>query len=181
MAIALRPFLTMLAAGAAAFSGHAARAAAFAGSFSFSAVVFGDQPNLFTGTFALSETAQGFVLTDFDAAYRGTRYDLSNTSLQAVRADRIIIGGNENGGPGSISTGSDDFRIFLNPLAGAFVRGDIVAPTTDINDLDLTLTPSGTSAVPEPATWITMILGFALIGGMTRLRRAGRRDLAHPA
>lgn len=36
-----------------------------------------------------------------------------------------------------------------------------------------TITPSGLTAVPEPATWAMMIGGFALIGGALRRRRTG--------
>jgi hypothetical protein len=40
-------------------------------------------------------------------------------------------------------------------------------------------TPGATGAVPEPSTWLTMILGFAVIG--TIMRRSRRRTLASSA
>jgi hypothetical protein len=37
------------------------------------------------------------------------------------------------------------------------------------------------SAVPEPATWATVIFGFALLGGVARSRRRSARAFARPA
>lgn len=73
----------------------------------------------------------------------------------------------------------------LNILAGQsfafrFVDFDYV-PGADaglaLDDLTLTATTSATAAVPEPATWATMVAGFGLLGGALR-RRAARPALA---
>ena len=42
---------------------------------------------------------------------------------------------------------------------------------------NLSITSTATAAVPEPATWAMMIVGFGLVGGVLR-RRAGRVALA---
>ena len=39
-----------------------------------------------------------------------------------------------------------------------------------IDNVNLTGTPVGTSAVPEPATWVMTILGFGILGGAMRRR-----------
>ena len=51
-----------------------------------------------------------------------------------------------------------------------------IAPPPGITDRPPTPPPGATGAVPEPATWLTMILGFGIVGGL--LRRARRREWA---
>jgi hypothetical protein len=56
-------------------------------------------------------------------------------------------------------------------FAGAGVTGFTVSsPTTDFAFGDF-YTASGLGAVPEPGTWLLMILGFGAIGGMMRARK----------
>ena len=57
-------------------------------------------------------------------------------------------------------------RVRVNPLADG--------TTAEIADI----APNGgpiVAAVPEPATWMTMLLGFGLIGGALRVRARARR------
>ena len=51
---------------------------------------------------------------------------------------------------------------------------DNIGPLLDNIRLDVTsrITPSAIAAVPEPATWATMLLGFGLIGGAMRRSRS---------
>lgn len=46
---------------------------------------------------------------------------------------------------------------------------DNIGPILDNVSLDIT--PAGIGAVPEPATWAMMLLGFGAIGGSIRMRR----------
>jgi hypothetical protein len=53
-------------------------------------------------------------------------------------------------------------------------------PAMPILTYDNGFTPSVDSVVPEPSTWLTMILGFAAIGGSLRGRtRFGHSPEAH--
>ena len=65
-----------------------------------------------------------------------------------------------------------DFGFNIWPREGSTVTGN--NQITDFAPNNALLTPTGallTPAVPEPATWLTMILGFGLLGGAMRLRR----------
>ena len=52
---------------------------------------------------------------------------------------------------------------------------NVTPPTT--GDVSPPITPP-TAAVPEPATWLTMILGLAAVGGLWRRRRGAGSGLA---
>ena len=67
--------------------------------------------------------------------------------------------GGSGGSPGSGGNGGG-----LSPNGPGGSGGGGLAP------------PGAVGAVPEPATWLTMIIGFGVIGGV--MRRARRRDLA---
>lgn len=75
----------------------------------------------------------------------------------------IKFGGGENVvvGLGAVNGGLDNFGFDLNGL----VAGDTFA---------LSVTPG---AVPEPATWVQMILGFGIAGAMVRRRRQALRTV----
>ncbi len=76
----------------------------------------------------------------------------------------ITFGGGENlaVGLGAIGGGFDNFGLDLNGL----VAGDNFA---------LSITPG---MVPEPATWVQMILGFGIAGVLVRRRRQALRTVA---
>jgi hypothetical protein len=94
------------------------------------------------------------------------------------------------------AAGATDGNAIFQALSGTIdvaniaVGGRFAIRWTDVNsggndyglaidDLALTLTPvAATPAVPEPATWATMIGGFGLVGGALRRRRAGALRLA---
>lgn len=79
--------------------------------------------------------------------------------------------GNGKGGPGNgtafyvLDAAQGLNRIHLNYNASS----DVVLFVTGI--------PDHVTGVPEPASWATMITGFAFIGGVLRCRRAAARSV----
>jgi hypothetical protein len=71
-----------------------------------------------------------------------------------------------------LSTGAApaDYGFNIWPREGAVVTGN--SQITDFAPNNALLSANGlVTAVPEPATWLSMLLGFALIGGAMRFRR----------
>ena len=64
-----------------------------------------------------------------------------------------LTAGITNFGYGRTTTVSGGTTLFLNDSGNAFVASEAIA------------------AVPEPATWAMMLLGFGTIGGAARYRR----------
>lgn len=71
-----------------------------------------------------------------------------------------------------------------NGVSGYFVRNDAIAtvfhdyaagfgPVTYTN-VSINVTTSGVSAVPEPATWAMMLMGFGMVGYGLRTARKGK-------
>jgi choice-of-anchor C domain-containing protein len=109
---------------------------------------------------------------------------------------KFMLAGNPEGGPATkllstVASGSlpqvNSFNIGgstlsnmnWTPFTYSFVAG---APTTTLAFTSGTQTAFGpaldavsVSAVPEPATWAMMLIGFAMIGGVMRRRPAGQR------
>lgn len=69
------------------------------------------------------------------------------------------------------STGATPANYGFNiwPRFGATVTGN--AQISDFAPDNALLSANGLLPVPEPATWLLMLLGFGLIGGMMRFRR----------
>jgi hypothetical protein len=71
-----------------------------------------------------------------------------------------------------LSTGAApaDYGFNIWPREGAVVTGN--SQITDFAPNNALLSANGlVTAVPEPATWLSMLLGFTLIGGAMRFRR----------
>jgi hypothetical protein len=65
-----------------------------------------------------------------------------------------------------------DYGFNLWPRFGSTVTGN--AQISDFAPNNALLTTRGVvTALPEPGTWLSMILGFGMIGGALRLRRRG--------
>lgn len=62
--------------------------------------------------------------------------------------------------------------IFIPPSGGG---GGIGGGVSNPGDGDIAPIPPVVSAVPEPATWLNMLIGFAAVGLLIRRRRAGTR------
>lgn len=78
---------------------------------------------------------------------------------------------------------SNNFSVTLNPLSlGAasgvyrFFLRDYAPGGVGMRNYELTLNVIGNvfDPVPEPASWLSMMLGFGLVGAMARRRRAAR-------
>jgi hypothetical protein len=69
------------------------------------------------------------------------------------------------------STGAAPSSYGFNiwPRFGATVTGN--AQISDFAPDNALLSANGLLPVPEPATWLMMLLGFGLIGGIMRFRR----------
>jgi hypothetical protein len=69
------------------------------------------------------------------------------------------------------STGATPANYGFNiwPREGAVVTGN--SQITDFAPNNALLSVNGLIAVPEPASWLMMLLGFGLIGGVMRFRR----------
>lgn len=83
-------------------------------------------------------------------------YDIAY-SILISNEDTITLGGN--------SFVAGGYKVFFNPLV---LTNGTSTPVTG----SLTAT---VSAVPEPATWAMMIMGFGLVGGSMRARRSAVR------
>lgn len=116
-----------------------------------------------------------------------------NIGNSSANLGRIARNGTVNFGPLTGQAGISDtltsgFGAYLGTGTVAFgysaLGGVVVTPllnrtvssNTQIGS-DFTLTYNFT-AVPEPATWAMLILGFGLVGGMARRRTAGAARLA---
>jgi len=80
-------------------------------------------------------------------------------------------GGGSIGDPGAGGTSPIIPNQPINPGSGDHLGGDSSGGSNgDGNAID----PAAPGAVPEPASWATMLVGFALIGGAMRARRSVR-------
>lgn len=116
------------------------------GSFTldFSKTSFGTTSGVFGAGFDIVYTTGGFAFVTFgDGAT--ANYTLSG-SFFGLTSDTLIR---------SIAIGG------LNGAASASFA-------TSIDNLTI-----GSAAVPEPATWVMMMVGFAMVGGAARYRRRG--------
>lgn len=160
----------LLAGAALVIAGNAS--AQTVSDFTFSAVADYDPTFLFGGSFSLSENAGVFSLTAFSGQIGNTIFDVNNVGLEPFGQNEIGIGGKDNGVLETAS-GSNDFAFTLNPTT-LVSRLAIIsrASPAQSGGARFVILPA-VAAVPEPATWAMLILGFGLIGGMARRRRSG--------
>jgi len=182
----MRKLALALAAVAACAAAAPAEASIVVTAYTFSG------PSAGSGSFSLAcndvDPKDPCTLAAFSYGLGGSTFDLSNTGIEAVAGlglpPEILsynIGGTFNG-VGIV----DDFG--LSQLVTDFVIGfDLDTPTsavityhigpnaTGITGDALTVTAAG--AVPEPATWALMLLGFGAIGIAMR-RRSRQKKVA---
>ncbi len=72
------------------------------------------------------------------------------------------------------AVGVQDFGALLPAQFRASVPNGPLAPPLPLTGSN----PFGTAAVPEPATWLSMIVGFFALGAVLRRRRGGAPGLA---
>lgn len=118
-----------------------------------------------------------FAGLSFFAALAGTYNFAGEFSIQDVNPSGVQIGAASNGTPvlsdGALFSGSRTFNF--DALLGAgesvsFYVGPLGNSNNDSTGLSLRVTDV-IAAVPEPSTWLMMILGFGLVGGTLRSRR----------
>jgi hypothetical protein len=146
-----------------------------------------------TGTEALSEPSNGQARIEaVDGAFTNLGIRLSNSALTFVRAEfninaatagTVTISGLDNMNEAfsqNFSLGANGQNFFnLVGINGQSIRNlSIVstAPITDVRQIRLGGVAGVAGAVPEPATWAMMILGFGMVGAGLRLRRRREED-----
>ena len=132
-----------------------------------------------SGTFTLAydDVTETYELLDIGFSVEGFVYNLENAGVIFIsNFDRFIVGGTV--------AAPDDQPNFLYPFANDFwiweyqgrVRFGYSTPNSDSYFADTAtlrgVTREVTGAVPEPATWAVMLLGFFGIGGMARRKKA---------
>jgi PEP-CTERM motif len=87
--------------------------------------------------------------------------------------------------PGQYSTPSAAYAGLTNPYTGGrfwFSGASYNQALPAFADRDLAFFMQGTSApVPEPSTWLMLIIGFGIIGGLTRRRMRFKSALSNPS
>lgn len=136
----------------------------------FDWIIFGDrsglnQPSGFCPTTCGSLQFTNFSSTDSNAALYFTDGAHQGPTI-GYGANAILLPGWQPAGVGSVLSWSGRSSIMLG-------QGNLYFTTliTDGPRADYQLANQITSAVPEPATWMMMILGVGAIGGALRRRR----------
>jgi hypothetical protein len=136
--------------------------------------VFGDDdvgPGDFTRTFTFDVPA-GFTLTSLTITSAATTDPATNLDFAEVTFNGTDFV--------TVETGASEFRRLLNQpvmMTGntIFVRGTSGADSSFSGTITLANTGTG-GAIPEPATWAMMLMGFGAAGAAVRGRKPmGRR------
>jgi hypothetical protein len=121
-----------------------------------------DSITFYNFTTAISAIGANFFGSDVFGTFKAGDITLSLTDSLGVTSS-TIIGATTSSFIGFVSDGTiTSLKVSAVQPAGSFLW-----PTVD----DLRLAQGLTSAVPEPATWAMMILGFAGVGYMSFRRR----------
>jgi hypothetical protein len=152
------------------------------GSFDNQPAPFGSLVANFTLTY--DDTRSGFVgapdsftaVTDgrtnagaFSAAPIAGYFPANGISL----SPRIGVGGALNGGNVSLNGTNDFYIVFASDtLSGASVSFTTAAGTATFLSTDAVVRETtAATAVPEPGSWMILLLGAAIVGGVLRRRR----------
>lgn len=117
--------------------------------------------------------------------YAGFGSAMTATTLKSL-ADGLNIDTSKQSGEAWFNSNSDDYKgaakqtYNLSPSKGGnvwVIGGSYFGPDNK-NDAFKLNSIAVTSAVPEPTTWMTMILGFGMIGAAARRRRSSSSKAA---
>ena len=170
---------TLLAAACLAAGGATvADAAIVVSSYDFTATGFTSGPvsGALSGSLTLSfNTApQVYTLTALSLNLAGTQYGTGNSGLYNYDDGSVAVGANASGVQG-VSEASNDFVLLFNPaaLASGATFYYTTAGTNGTYFAGATVVRQA-AAVPEPATWAMLIVGF----GVPRARARSKTTVA---
>jgi len=138
------------------------------------------------GSFSLDVDQQSLQvdLASFNATIGGTAYTLADVGLQPLGGALFVLG-TVTPVVGNVGPGTPSFYLVFNvsPLAltvstasqvpSPFVYAD--AAGGEFASLDAEVTTNSPGSVPEPASWLMMLVGFAVVGGAIRRARSQER------
>ena len=117
------------------------------------------------------------AITTIGATSGITINNLNIALSSAIAYDHLSSGwlriGGLNQGVSGLGSGHDDFVLFIaNPSQENFTFTQLAYYTTGSSSIwETTSFGDLPSAVPEPATWAMMIIGFGAVGSMVRTSR----------
>ena len=161
----------------AALASSPAQAATVIEELRFTAVTNGPIQN-HSGTFSFSYNSVGVfnpTLRSIDFSLGGFAFTLANTIIGGSQSfDRppqtfLTLGGATN--LFGISPDNNDFFLSINRNTGASSFGYVLPG----NRSTFFSSQANVAAVPEPATWLMMILGLGFVGGAMRAARGRQR------
>ncbi|GEM_PF-1602538 len=172
-----------------AASGSAVQAAEILDSYTVQAykgdalVLSGSFSVLHSDPETVSVYAQTATLQSVNLTLGSTAFTLENTGLFKNTSPYSyddnnlyqlygIVGTGLGSGTG-VGGATDDFSLTFNPYTGSFANllYATANPAISFAFADrIVLTPATAAAVPEPASWALIILGFGLTGGAIRRR-----------
>ncbi|WP_256731425.1 PEPxxWA-CTERM sorting domain-containing protein [Sphingomonas sp. dw_22] len=155
---------------AAAVSASGADATPTSRQYTFTAHLPSGPTPIVTGGFTLLQdpATQTASLLDIDFTIGSTVYTTANATLVpwGSGSQLFMLYGNLNGS--SIRGTTEDFWLHFNPFDGTMA--DLYYSQQGYAAVQAMGSAVTLQAVPEPAAWGMMILGFGLIGGVLRRR-----------
>jgi hypothetical protein len=139
-----------------------------------------------SGTFSYDYSGgNSLTLTAFSLDLGPAHFGLPNVgSSFDLGIGELDIGGLVNGGINNLLGTTNDFQLQLtgfNPLTGSSSSGDMFYTTANTNALFFGSSATASPAVPEPATWAMMLMGFGGIGFALRRQKGKQRLIAQLA
>ena len=123
------------------------------------------------GAYTITAGPDLFMATINGYGYSG--YDYSPAPLTDTGTDGSFNEGNWNNFNASITAlnaGATYLRGYVTPASGYF--GGEESVTYDLSGRGVATVPQPTSAVPEPESWVLMLVGFGVLGAALRRRKA---------
>ena len=131
--------------------------------------LFGDATVTFDPTVTATDVTTGILLNNLNVSL-GSQIAWSYDPV----SDILSLGGLGCGGVANVCNGENDFRYDIHDPAGAFPVTSFAEYTSASYPQSIFEASGGEivlGAVPEPASWVTMMLGAGLLGLAARRRR----------